>query len=374
MSERDDEVVPEPGKPFSWSLTPGDPIEAVPPAPPAPQTEPYLPPTAAFTMPADAATTPFEPRVGIPTAPFSSAPFSSAAGIPTAPFTPGADLQQLPPDRSQWMSAPVDPALDGVTEVIEAELVGLGAPDGEGVEASALDSLFGETQFREYADELISAPPPRASSEGGAKPPKPPRGAIPRTQKILLGIAGGLLAALALVALFLVGTRLSDSLGPAPAITPTPTASPGPIVLPIGPVEPGDYAWDELLGGECLSPYESAWQDNYTVVDCAVPHPAQMIYRGLFDDSAVTIYPGVEELQKRINLLCTAPTIIDYAKAGTANDIQVEASFAPDATDWAEGNRTYFCFVSRSGGEDFTVSIAIPQLVPTPTPSATPAG
>ncbi|MEQ1737865.1 MAG: large membrane associated protein, partial [Rhodoglobus sp.] len=256
---------------------------------------------------------------------------------------------------------------------IEAEIVGLGAPHGEGVEASALDSLFGDTQFREYADDLITAPPPRTSSDDGPRPPRPPRGPLPRTQKILMGIAGGLLAALVLVALFLLGTRLSDAVAP-PAATPTPTATPGLIVLPIGPVEPGDYPWDQLLGGECLEPYESAWQDSYTVVDCAIPHPAQMVYRGVFDDTSSALYPGLEELQKRINLLCTAPTVIDYAKAGAANDIQVEASFAVDATDWDDGNRTYFCFVSRAGGDDLTLSIAIPQLVSTPTPSATPAG
>ncbi|MDP3209021.1 MAG: septum formation family protein, partial [Rhodoglobus sp.] len=217
-------------------------------------------------------------------------------------------------------------------------------------------------------------PPTRATSGEGPKPPKPPRGPIPRVQKILMGVAGGLLALLVLVGLFLLGTKLADALGPAPAVSPTPTKSPGPIVLPIGPVEPGEYQWDELLGGECLAPYESAWQDTYTVVDCAVPHPAQMVHRGVFDDTTVAVYPGVEELQKRINLLCTAPTVIDYAKAGTANDIQVEASFAVDATDWADGNRTYFCFVSRASGDDLTLSIAIPQLVATPTPSPTPAG
>ena len=143
-------------------------------------------------------------------------------------------------------------------------------------------------------------------------------------------------------------------------------------MLPVGPVAPGEYQWDELLGGECLQPWVSAWEDRYTVVDCAVPHPAQMVFRGTFDDEAVAAYPGVEALQTRINLLCTAPTIIDYARAGAANDIQVSASFAADAADWDEGNRTFFCFVNRSGGGDFTESITIQQVPVTPTP--TPAG
>jgi hypothetical protein len=143
-------------------------------------------------------------------------------------------------------------------------------------------------------------------------------------------------------------------------------------VLPAGPVKPGDYHWDALLGGECLKPYESAWQDDYTVVDCATPHPAQMVYRGTFVDPASATYPGLDELQKRINLLCTAPTIINYAVAGGAQDIQVAASYAADEEEWDAGNHSYYCFVTRSTGADFTASIAIQQVpvTPTPTPAA----
>jgi hypothetical protein len=287
----------------------------------------------------------------------------------------GQDIEPVPFDPARWGAAPVDPAFDGMTEVIEAEIVGLGAPEGEGVEASALDSLFGETQFKEYADELITAPPPRTTGggggAGGGTQPAQLRAPMPRNQKILLSVAGGLLAVLALIALFLVGTKLPALLGPAPAVaSPSPSPSPSLIVLPLGPVAPGEHQWDELLGGECLKPYESAWQDTFAVVDCAQPHPAQMVFRGLFADSQVAAYPGLEELQKRINLLCTAPTVIDYSKAGAVNDIQVEASYAVDAADWDAGNRTYFCFVTRTSGQDLTQSIAIPQLAPsTPTPA-----
>ena len=143
----------------------------------------------------------------------------------------------------------------------------------------------------------------------------------------------------------------------------------------MGPVAPGDYHWDELLGGECLAPFESAWQDSYTVVDCTKPHPAQMVYRGEFPDAASSAsYPGADELQKRINLLCTAPTVINYAVAGAANDIQIAASFAADADEWDSGNHGFFCFASRSGGADFTASIAVPQVPVVPTAVPTPTG
>lgn len=362
-------AAPVAGAPFSWGLTPGgtpDPVQPQVPVQPQPPAQP-----PAFTPPPvqpPAAPPPVTPPVTLP---------------PTQAFDPeatqafeftGQDLEPIPPDPSQWRAAPVDDSIDGMTEVIEAEIVGLATPEGEGLEASALDDLFGDTQFREYADELIPPPPPRGpDTPKKAAQPKGPRAPIPPLQRNLLIVAGSLVAVLALIALFLVGTRLSAVLGPAPAVV-APSASPSPslIVLPLGPVPPGEYQWDELLGGECLLPWESAWQDTYTVVDCAIPHPAQMVYRGEFDDGANDVYPGIEALQARINLLCTPPTIINYANAGTATDIQVTASFAVDEEDWNDGNRTYFCFVNRASGENLTVSVAVPQVAPTPT--STPAG
>jgi hypothetical protein len=269
-----------------------------------------------------------------------------------------------------WQSRPVDPALEGVTEVIEAEIVGVDPPEGESNPTPGLDDLFGDGQFRDYGDEpIITGPPPPS-----ARPPRAAKGErapIPRVQKVLLWVAGGLVAALALVALFVVGTRLPALLGPAPALTPSPTPTPTPtlIVLPAGPLAPGEYQWDELLGGECLDPFESAWQDRYTVVDCATPHPAQMTARGRFEDPVGTPFPGTEELQKRINLLCTAATVINYQVAATAIDIQVSASFPVDEDDWDAGNRTYFCFVNRASGENLTASVAVPQPAVTLTPA-----
>jgi hypothetical protein len=281
---------------------------------------------------------------------------------PVAPVTPGQDLATVAFDAAAWHAAPpVDPAIEGVTEVIEAELVGLATPDGEGVPTSAIDNLFGSTQFQDYGDQALAIIPtlPRTEDKG----PRPP---MPKTQKVLLWVAGGLLAVLALVALFMLGTRIAESVGPAPAAIESPSPSPTPSspVLAIGPVAPGEHQWDSLLGGECLAPWESAWQDTYTVVECATPHPAQMIFRGTFPDASDAAYPGVEELQKRINLLCTPTTVIDYSKAGMLNDVQVTASFAADAADWTEGNRTFFCFVNRSSGQNFTESVAVPQTAP----------
>ncbi len=291
---------------------------------------------------------------------------------PTQAF-PGQALSptwDADPSAGSWFAAPIDPALDGVTEVLEAELVGMGVPEGEGREASALDDLFGDNQFKDFSDEPFIAPlPPRQTGDASEAGPKPARAPIPRNQKILMWIAGGLVAALALVALFALGTKLSGAVAPSPVLpTPTPTETTPPVAA-IGPVAPGEHRWDELLGGECIAPYQSAWQDSYVVVECTTPHPAQMVFKGTFDDPLSATYPGIDALQKRVPALCGAPTVINYAVAGTAADIQITASFAADESDWDAGNRTFYCFATRAAGATFSSSIAIPQKAPTPAPS-----
>jgi hypothetical protein len=332
---------------FKWGLTPG--------ADPKADPENSAPPAADF------------PTIAFPplelSAPVAPLPVVSAPVVPTPVVSPPVVLP--PEDPTQWLSMPLDRLVDDPNEVLEAEIIEPVVTRGSNVEGSAIDSLFGDTNFQDFSDEPMIAPlPPRAPA--GADSEKPPRGPIPRVQKTLMRVAGGLLAVLMLVALFMLGTRLSAVLAPQPEASPTRTPAPTLAILPPGPVDPGKHQWDELLGGECLDPFESAWQDTYVVVDCAEPHPAQMVVRGTFDDRKSALYPGLDELQSRINLLCTAPTVIDYAAAGSAQDIQVAASFAADADEWKKGNRSYFCFVNRSTGVDFTSSIAIPQVVPSP--------
>ena len=369
---------------FSWGLTPGadEPVPAPSPSPEPstlpPSAEPPLPampvgePAPPMPTPPAQATPPFPP-LGEPTAePIADVPPTAAfpagsADAPTIAF-PGQAVEPAP--WEPWQSRPVDEALAGTDDVIEAEIVGLDEPAGESNPTIGIDDIFGETAFRDYGEEpIVSGPPP-----GAPKPPRAPKGErapLARTQKVLLWVAGSLVAALALVALFILGTRLPAALGPAPVLTasPTPTPTPSIIVIPAGPLPPGEYQWDELLGGECLLPYESAWQDRYTVVDCSTPHPAQMVARGRFEDAPGVPFPGAEELQKRINLLCTSAAVINYQVAATAIDIQVAASFPVDETDWDEGNRTYFCFVNRASGENLTASVAVPQPAVTITPT-----
>jgi hypothetical protein len=256
-------------------------------------------------------------------------------------------------------------------------------PPAHAEPGSALDALFSDDAFREYeaglgpdpsnapfanrgrSKELVHVP-------GGDGPP-PPRG-FGTPQKVLAGVGGGLLAVIALIALFLLGTRLPDLLGPAPAVvaSPTPTPTPTRTPLAIGPVEPGSYDWNELLGGECLEPYDvetGAWAEEYTVVDCSIPHGAQMVYRAWFPpepadpedpeaEPAWSEFPGPEALAAQISLLCSAPGVVDLAAAGAYSDVQMQGSYPVTEEQW-ETDPSYFCFVSRSSGEPLTSSVAV---------------
>jgi hypothetical protein len=293
------------------------------------------------------------------------------------------DLEPDPPARvPQPVPTSVFPPQTRTTETT-GDAVEAGPTETEQV--SAIDALFGDSQFRDYSDGLDPSQNPfvRKAEAGSGRepsgpsessgPPGPPPG-VSKVQRILLSVLGGVLALLALVALFFLGARLPELLGPAPAIA-TPTGSPSPSASPgvvLGPVEPGEYAWDELLGGECLDPFTDPWQTMYVVVDCAEPHPAQMVHRGELpeDETTFGIYPGEEVIQPQAVALCRGGGIFDPAVVIAVTDAVVQASY-PTEEVWNEGGRDYFCFVTRSSGEPITGDLALPQVPPPPPPPLT---
>ncbi len=229
----------------------------------------------------------------------------------------------------------------------------------------ALDALFGETRFQEDEEGLVPAQGSfarRAAPKGTHAAWRP--AAVSKAQKTLISVGGGVVAILALVALFLLGTKLPSLFPAKPAAA---TSSPSPTrsatstltVAPIGPAAAGVHGWNELLGGECLAPYTSPWVEKFTVVDCAVAHPAQMVFRGTFDHTTTPTFRGTEALQMQISLLCTVPGVLDLAAAGQYADAQVQGSYPVTEAEWTAGQHDYFCFVSRSSGKSLTGSVAV---------------
>ena len=177
---------------------------------------------------------------------------------------------------------------------------------------------------------------------------------------------------LVLVALFFVAQSLVGA-DDAPVAVSTSSAAPDPSAIPSTPPAPteatgpqpvGEHPWDTLFGGECLQPYETPWEEEFTVADCATPHDAQLVYRGSFAGDAATPFPGEAELAGQINLLCSASGVIDLAAASAYDDVQVQGSYPITEEQWSEGAGHYYCFVSRASGEPLTASVAGPGPAP----------
>ncbi len=233
-------------------------------------------------------------------------------------------------------------------------------------ETSTIDSLFAEDAFRDYEDSILPpaarpAPSPRTVPSTSA--PRPP---LAPAQRVLLWIAGLLVVAIALVALFVLGTRIaarSPEAKPENITQPTvPTSSSEPVTPPADgapALEPGVHPWNALAGGECIEPFGSAWEEEFTVVGCGSDHGAQLVARGALDEPEGAAFPGVKALQSQIGLLCATPEVIDYPALATIDDVRVSASFPATEADWATGNRAYYCFVSRASGKTLPGNVVL---------------
>lgn len=174
---------------------------------------------------------------------------------------------------------------------------------------------------------------------------------------MLLWIAGGLLVLVVLAGLYFLGTQLTG--GSTPEASPAPSATETPIPEPTAAQPPGVHPWDTLFGGECIDPYVNPWAEEFTVVDCAAPHAAQLVYRGELPGDAAAPFPGEDALSAQTVELCRAAGVIDVAAASGVPDLQVQASY-PLEEQWGSGERTYYCFANRSGGEPLTGTVQGP--------------
>ena len=222
-----------------------------------------------------------------------------------------------------------------------------------------IDELFDDTSFKDYGPAPV-VPPPVAP-----RPVAPARSSAPigRGQTTMMWVVGSAVAVLAIVALFFVGMRFGGM--ETTATEPTPTATPEPDpepTFPLGPVAPGTYAWTELEGGECLTDYLGPWAEEFTVVDCADPHSAQLVALAPFDDQDPdAIYPGNEEMQRIVRSACRADGIVDLDAAGSIRDLQIAVSYPASGADYDDMPRLYSCFATRASGEAMTVDIAGPR-------------
>jgi len=185
-----------------------------------------------------------------------------------------------------------------------------------------------------------------------ARPPKKPLTSTAAGQSVFIGlwILGTLVIVAILAGAFLLGQSLSrDDEG---ASAPEPVETPA-IEFPVlsgVPLEPGVWAWDELRGGECISGFEGAFAEGFTVVACQTPHDAQLISAELLSNSAEESYPGVDEVAQLARESCDVTDVIDYRLATQFDDLIVDFSYPASDEQWAQGERGVYCFALRSSG------------------------
>ena len=345
---------------FNWGLTPftaPDPkLVPVPPVPPVPSSAPG----ALSTPDSDAAERP-EPEED------PQAPEAPDSPLATEPTTSGirseADLEPAP-----WWTTPVQtPLVPTADEAAATELLRTPVPAAS-AQVAPTPPLFDAPTVVAAAALGVAPAAPVTVDRGASSRGASDGGTANTTTRTLTWIAAGLLVVIVLVGLFFLGQKLASGVAPVASTTPSATSSatptPTPTVGATGPQPAGVHKWDTLRGGECLQPYTSPWDEEFTVVDCAAGHAGQLVYRGIFTGDAATAFPGEEALAAQINLLCSASGVIDLAAAGAFPDVQVQGSYPITDEQWTGGERNYYCFVSRSSAEPLTASIVGPGPAP----------
>jgi hypothetical protein len=310
---------------------------------PSPPTQPYVAP-------------PTEPYVAEPTKPLSWNDFASTQQAPP-PVPPPAPLDQ--PTQAYtvqpWQPAAATPPVAPATTAVS---------DHPSDPTSAIDSLFGDHRFQDYEEvgvlKTIQVPPTSATQ--GEPDLVEPRAPLATSQKVLMGVAAGLIAALILIGLFFLGEHLGSA-APATAAsksTNAPSSTPTPAGTG-GAAAPGVQQWSALQGGECIQPFSSAWAVTFTVVACTADHDAEMVFKGKLPDSSEAKYPNSVDFQKEITPLCSDSTAINYAAAASVTDLQVSFSYPPNTTSWLAGDRTYYCFIDRVSGGNLPGDLSVPR-------------
>jgi hypothetical protein len=340
-----------------------------PPLPPGTTAHEFDPFAQDLFAPRPAASTPV-PSVDEFTIPDegSSAEASVPASVQASETPHPAEEQQPAEVTSDWSD--IADMLGAHPETVDNAIVSPMPPVNE-----ILPSFDAVLPRSAPAAPSVTAPPPERPANA---PIEHVRGGSSLNRWLLIA-AAVLLAILIAVALFTLGRSFAAGHDQAPAAatrtttpsptattasatpTPTPTASEDQTVAGTGPLAPGQtYRWDQLRGGECLSPFTSAWAQQFAVVDCNAQHAAQLVYSAPFAADPAAPFPGEQAITSQVNLLCSKPGVIDLHAASAYSDVQVVAAYPVTAEQWDSGQRNYFCFVNRASGQPFTSSVAGP--------------
>lgn len=105
-----------------------------------------------------------------------------------------------------------------------------------------------------------------------------------------------------------------------------------------------------LAAGDCFAELDSPWASDFEPVSCAEPHTAQLTAVIPVDTvitlAAAAAWPGEDALRERAMLACQSPEALDLEAAASIPDLEVQARWPADETEWADGIRSYYCFAT----------------------------
>lgn len=361
--------------------------DPVTPAPVAAAATPWWAEPATAAVPPTAAPPSVEPTAAGATAAGATAAGATAGPVaerPAAERLPAAAPEDL--DQSEWDGRETSDT-SAIKDLFGTEAVGQLGETGYDPHDSGTRMMpaVGADQQRDPA--VARAAGPDGASTGST--PGPDRDNFinegfgrlrneGKRGKQLLVVAAVVLIVVLLVAVFgltrwILGSSISEeraaapnatsaASAPAESMTPSPTqeaaapsAPPQTLQFATTPATPGEHAWTDLAGGECLSPFTDAWAQTFTVVDCSAAHAAQLTARVQVEAGQ---WPGPEALAAQASQVCQSSQAIDTAAAAGFGDVQVQGSYAPDQSTWDRGNTFISCFATRSSGQPLTGSLA----------------
>jgi hypothetical protein len=189
---------------------------------------------------------------------------------------------------------------------------------------------------------------------------------VSSTAAVAIGVVA-LVAAAALPSLIPADAPGNPRTTPQVEWAPTPNVNPRPTPLGVPPrpthtevaTVPAQPV-DSLRSGDCLQTYSSKWAAEYPMVDCAAPHIAQLLSRGVLPQPAGAPFPGTKALDAQVTDLCGAPGILNWDWVAVWNeDVQIDLRYPNTATQWASGARSYYCFVYTFSRHELTGSAVL---------------
>jgi hypothetical protein len=303
------------------------------------------------------------------------------------------ETDDMPPVTSFEPVMPVDHSIPSVatdyppTETLDAvdlPATALSEPDAPHVHAATppptlseessgidqIDALFSSATTSAPTVPIESSPvSPQPAMSRPTREPKPADQTKSRQSLVL--IFGGIFVVIAAIGAFIAGGFVAS-----PTAAPLTEVTDGPVA-PTTAQPPGEYNFSELVGGECLDPFDTAWASTFTVVDCATPHTAQLVYAGdLAIDGSYLSYPGDDSTGNAAMAECSRKGVLNMAAAKPFSDLLVSAAYPISAEVWDSGDTRYYCFVSLSSGDLIGVDLAGKLITQgaeaTPEPTATP--